>query len=74
MLFQGEYFFSDFCQSSIRALSGTPGNLTERVVLPEGELSGVSTFGEDIDRDLYVAELNSGDIYRLDPPPGCLLD
>lgn len=74
LLFQGEYFFSDFCQSSIRALSGTPGNLSERVVLPEGELAGVSTFGEDIDRDLYVAELVSGDIYRLDPPPGCMLE
>lgn len=73
LLFQGEYFFSDFCQSSIRALSGTPGNLTERVVLPEGELAAVSTFGEDIDHDLYVAELYSGSIYRLDPPPGCEL-
>lgn len=71
MKFQGEYFFTDFCQSSIRALSGTPGNLTARVVLPEGQLSSVSTFGEDINHDLYVAELYTGDIYRLGPPPGC---
>ncbi|NQX88150.1 MAG: PQQ-dependent sugar dehydrogenase [Halioglobus sp.] len=73
-LFQGEYFFTDFCQSSIRTLSGPPGNLTMRVVVPEGELSSVSTFGEDVDGELYVAEIYTGDIFRLDPqtpPPGC---
>ncbi|MEZ5570967.1 MAG: PQQ-dependent sugar dehydrogenase [Halioglobus sp.] len=70
---QGQYFFSDFCQSSIRALSGSPGNLSHRVVLPTGRLSGVSTFGENYLGDLYVAELNTGNIYRLHEPlpPGC---
>jgi glucose/arabinose dehydrogenase len=70
---QGQYFFTDFCQSSIRALSGPPGNLVHRIVLPSDELSGVSTFGEDYLGELYVAELSSGSIYRLDavPPPGC---
>lgn len=70
---QGQYFFTDFCQSSIRALSGPPGNLSHRIVLPSSELSAVSTFGEDFLGELYVAELNSGTIYRLDavPPPGC---
>ncbi|MDX1735743.1 MAG: PQQ-dependent sugar dehydrogenase, partial [Halioglobus sp.] len=69
----GQYFFTDFCQPSIRALSGEPGNLTHRVVLPLGELSAVSTFGEDVQGELYAAELNTGRIYRLDPepPPGC---
>jgi glucose/arabinose dehydrogenase len=70
---QGQYFFTDFCESSIRALSGQPGNLSHRIVLPSGQLSAVSTFGEDYLGELYVAELNSGSIYRLDavPPPGC---
>jgi hypothetical protein len=70
---QGQYFFTDFCESSIRALSGQPGNLSHRIVLPSGQLSAVSTFGEDYLGELYVAELNSGIIYRLDavPPPGC---
>ena len=70
---QGQYFFSDFCQSSIRALSGDPNSPTLRVVIPTGELSAVSTFGEDKDGELYVAELSTGAIYRLDPvlPPGC---
>jgi glucose/arabinose dehydrogenase len=71
--YQGQYFFTDFCQSSIRALSGSPGSLSSRIVLPAGELSAISTFGEDVNGDLYVAELNTGRIYRLDPrlPAGC---
>jgi glucose/arabinose dehydrogenase len=72
-LLQGDYLFSDFCQSSIRALSGPPGNRIHRVVLPAGTLSAVSTFGEDSAGEVYVGELNSGNIYRLEqvPPPGC---
>ncbi len=70
---QGQYFFSDFCQSSIRALSGPPGNLSHRIALPSGELSNVSTFGEDYLGELYVGELYTGNIYRLESalPPGC---
>jgi glucose/arabinose dehydrogenase len=70
---RGQYFFSDFCQSSIRALSGPPGTLSHRIVLPSGVLSAVSTFGEDYKGELYVAGLNSGNIHRLTSvlPPGC---
>ena len=70
---QGQYFFTDFCQSSIRALSGAPGSLSHRLVLPAGTLSSISTFGEDYIGELYVAELYTGNIYRLDAgdPPGC---
>jgi glucose/arabinose dehydrogenase len=70
---RGQYFFSDFCDSSIRALSGPPGNLSYRIVLPSGLLSNVATFGEDHSRNMYVAEINLGNVYRLDgpPPPGC---
>jgi glucose/arabinose dehydrogenase len=68
----GQYFFTDICQSSLRALSGPPGNLSHRIVLPVGELSSISTFGEDVDGELYAASL-SGRIYRLASvlPPGC---
>ncbi|MCB1689608.1 MAG: PQQ-dependent sugar dehydrogenase [Halioglobus sp.] len=70
---QGQYFFTDFCQGSIRSLSGPPDNPTLGIALPEGELAAISTFGEDIDGELYVAELRSGTIYRLTSifPPGC---
>lgn len=62
----GQYFFSDFCQPSIRALSGPPGNPSRRVVLPAGNIGAISTFGEDFIGELYVAELNTGALYRLD--------
>lgn len=65
-LLQGQYFFSDFCQPSIRALSGSLSTPTQRVVLPVGQLGGVSTFGEDIEGELYVASLGGGTIYKLD--------
>lgn len=65
-LLQGQYFFSDFCQPSIRALSGSLSTPTHRIVIPLGELSSISTFGEDVAGELYVAELNTGTIYQLD--------
>lgn len=70
---QGHYFFTDFCSSSIRALSGSPGNLSHRIALPLGHLSAVSTIGEDVAGELYAADLNTGTIYRLTSvlPPGC---
>ncbi len=70
---QGQYFFTDFCQSSIRSLSGPPDSPQHRIVLPLGELAAISTFGEDIAGELYVAELRTGTIYRLTSvlPPGC---
>ena len=70
---QGQYFFTDFCQSSIRSLGGPPDNPVLSIALPLGELAAVSTFGEDVDGELYVAELRTGTIYRLASvlPPGC---
>ncbi|MAT92941.1 MAG: hypothetical protein CME59_10115 [Halioglobus sp.] len=70
---QGQYFFSDFCQPSIRALEGPEGDFAHRVVLPAGEVSAPSTFGEDAAGELYVGSLTTGRIYHLlpEPPPGC---
>jgi len=61
----GQYFFSDFCQPSIRALSGPPGDLTMREVLPAGVVAAPSAFGEDVDGELYVADIATGTVYRL---------
>jgi glucose/arabinose dehydrogenase len=66
-LLQGQYFFTDFCQSSMRVLSGPDDGFAMRVVAPANELAGVSTFGEDSAGELYVAELASGNLFRLEP-------
>jgi len=68
---QGQYFFSDFCQPSIRALSGSPSAPDHRVALPTGSISAPSAFGEDAQGELYVASLNQGTLHRLQPAPGC---
>jgi glucose/arabinose dehydrogenase len=61
----GQYFFSDFCHPSIRALSGPPGALTVREVLPAGVVAAPSAFGEDVSGELYLASLTTGTLYRL---------
>lgn len=61
----GQYFFSDICRTSIRALSGPPGDLTVREVLPAGVVAFPSAFGEDASGELYVADIAQGIIYRL---------
>jgi glucose/arabinose dehydrogenase len=61
----GQYFFSDFCRPSIRALSGSPGELEVREVLPAGTLAAPAAFGEDVEGEVYVADLATGSIYRL---------
>ena len=64
---QGQYFFSDFCRASVRALSGPPGGvLSEREVLPVGTLAAPSAFGESATGELYVTDLGTGSLYRLD--------
>jgi len=63
---QGQYFFSDFCRASIRALSGPPGGtLAAREVLPVGTLAAPSAFGEGATGELYVADMGTGSLYRL---------
>jgi glucose/arabinose dehydrogenase len=62
----GQYFFSDFCRASVRALSGPPGGiLAEREVLPTGTLAAPSAFGEGATGELYVTDLGTGSLYRL---------
>jgi hypothetical protein len=62
----GQYFFSDICRPSVRALSGPPGGvLTEREVLPSGVLAQPSAFGESATGELYVVTLGTGSLYRL---------
>ena len=61
----GEYLFSDFCNTSIRALAGASGNPVAREVLPANVVAAPSAFGTDADGEVYVASLYSGIIYRL---------
>ena len=61
----GHYFFTDFCNSTIRTLTDTGNGLSLAEVLPAGVISAPSTFGEDHGGELYLASLISGRVYKV---------
>jgi glucose/arabinose dehydrogenase len=65
----GTYFFTDFCRTSIRALSGTPASPPVREVLPANVVAAPSAFGTDVAGEMYLASLSAGILYRLREAP-----
>ena len=71
----GTYFYSDFCSSFIRTFKGVTGgdaqNLADRTaeVAPGGGLSidDVSSFGEDARGELYITDLDDGEVFKIVP-------
>lgn len=61
----GTYFFTDFCNTAIRAISGLPDAPVVSVALPHPSISSPSAFGEDVNGELYVLSLSRGILYRL---------
>jgi len=61
---QGLYFFADYCSNEIGYLeeSGSVFNLT---FLDQYSGNGWSSFGEDVNGELYIVGLNSGTIYKI---------
>lgn len=60
----GRYFFSDFCNTAIRAITFANGQPVVENAIPAGAISQPVTFGEDIFGELYVASL-TGTIHRI---------
>ncbi len=65
----GHYFFSDFCNTAIRALSGPSNNPVVSQVLPSNVINAPSTFGEDVNGELYIASLSDGRLYKIRGQP-----
>jgi glucose/arabinose dehydrogenase len=65
---RGEYFYMDFCSGEMFALhtqrAGEPSTGSARLVGDFDILA--STFGQGDDGELYVADLSSGTIYRIE--------
>lgn len=71
---QGAYFFGDFGSGRIwtlRQQDGSPNEVVERTSeLNSGSprpVSGLASFGEDGAGELYICDLNDGEIYRIIP-------
>ncbi len=62
----GKYIYGDFISGRIWALSREGRNPWSAELLTDTAM-GVSTFGVDEKRDLFVADYGAGKIYRFDP-------
>jgi glucose/arabinose dehydrogenase len=64
----GAYFFTDFCQPSLRALTGGPAQPAFKTVPTNGgNLVSPVSFGEDRHGELYVVgQISSGAVFRLE--------
>lgn len=68
----GVYFFADYCSAkiwSLREQNGAAVEVTERTTeirppLPSN-INWISSFGEDAAGELYICDLNDGEIYRI---------
>src|SRR5262249_44286077 len=60
----GSYVYADYCSGVISSLSGAAdGGLVQQALLATN--MSVSTFGEDQQHELYVADHEGGRIYRI---------
>ena len=67
---QGMYFYGDYCSGTIWGARQTGGLWTSQTLLQSG--MAISTFGEDEDGELYVADLDGDAIYQV-RDAGCTL-
>jgi glucose/arabinose dehydrogenase len=61
---KGTYFYADYCEGTIwGATQLVNGSWTSRVLLDTNML--ISTFGEDVNGELYLADLPNGIVYSV---------
>lgn len=60
----GWYIFGDYCSGLLFGLRSDVTQLTPPTVLVETD-ANISAFGEDVDGELYVADIGSGTLYRI---------
>ena len=60
----GQYFYSDYCNSWLRSFSYVNGAVTDQHDWPIGRIGSVTSFGEDSAGELYLCT-SSGRVYRI---------
>lgn len=69
--FAGQYFFADYGSGRIwNIASSTAPTVTVTSAQGLSTGLGISSFGEGVDGELYVVDLNGGGLYRLVPGTG----
>jgi glucose/arabinose dehydrogenase len=66
---EGFYLFGDWGTGRVAALEHQNGHVCNRQEIPELAGSGLSSFGEDNDGDLYMLFSNSGEVLRIVTAP-----
>ena len=61
---QGQYFYSDYCNSWLRSFGFANGKVTDEHDWPVGKLGSITSFGEDSQGELYMC-ISSGRVYRI---------
>ena len=65
-LFDGYYFYGDYCSDVVwLAIEGVSGWSSVEWPLAAPTLSSISSFGEDEEGNLYIADRNAGKIYQI---------
>ena len=62
--FEGSYFFADYCSSEIGFITYN-SSLGDWDMTLEDFTGNWSAFGEDIDGEIYISDIQSGNIYKL---------
>jgi len=65
---QGWYVFADYCSNELGLLEPTLGNTWNLTMTNSGFSPNISTFGEDVNKELYAAGLSNGTIYKVFDP------
>jgi hypothetical protein len=63
---QGIYIYGDFCSGRIWGLRKSGATWENRLLLDT--TLQISSFGEDEEGNLYLADLGAGEIYKIDLP------
>jgi glucose/arabinose dehydrogenase len=73
---EGNYFFADFCSGQIWSMPAGGGAVTERTALFPAGVATITSFGEDLDGELYIADQGStfppvtvGEIWKITRSP-----
>jgi glucose/arabinose dehydrogenase len=65
---QGQYFYSDYCNSWLRSFGFAEGKVTDQHEWQVGKLGSITSFGEDSQGELYITA-SSGRVYRIIKSP-----